>query len=277
MVSEKDFNLSIHEIFDENVYELCTTYPIFEDTRVVFLDLDKLSLLDNEYFRAFKKSPTEFTQLLILCRTIDKNSKFAKELKKEGLLVEIQKLKEEYELKNFILNFLKEHDGFMEPAALKEFIRRENYFEHDAVNLISVTNDLTAMLSLDKNITLNMVTDMVKDMTKENVFSLAKLLERGDVIGLRKELALISPDKAILTLSLLLREYRIAYKASFAPLSDIGVKYSTLRKLPKKHLLYGMDVCTTMIEDIKTGRVADYLALQMAIGQLINNLKGVNA
>lgn len=277
MVSQKDFNLSMHEVFDEDVFTLCNTFPFMEEKRVVFLDLDKLSLLNNEYFAAYKKEPAEFTEVLILLRQVDKTTKLYKELKKEGLLLEVKKIEQEHELKKFIQNYVTREEGSIQMDALREFIIRENYFENDAVNLISITNDLTAMLSVSKNITINLVKDMIKDMATENVFSLAKLIEKKDAMGLKKEVSLISADKAIPTLSLLLREYRIAYKAMYAPLTDIGVKFMTFKNMPKEQLVHGMKVCTSLVEDIKTGKVSETIALQLAIGQLLNYEEGVHA
>lgn len=276
MVSEKDFNLSMHEVFDEEVFALCNTFPIMEEKRVVFVDLDKLSLLNNEYFAAYQKEPAEFTELLILCRQVDKNTKFAKELKKNGLLLEVTKLKEETQLKKFIQSFVKEKGGSIESEVLKELVARVNYFDNDATNLISVTNDLEAMLSINKYISLSMVKDMVKDMATENVFSLAKLIEKGDAKGLKKEISLLSPDKAIPTLSLLLREYRIAYKAKFASYGEIGIKFCTFSKMPVEQLVHGMSVCTSIVEDIKNGKVQENIALQLAVAMLVDG-KGGNA
>ena len=277
MVNNKDFNLSIHEVFDEDVFTLCNTFPFMEEKRVVFLDLDKLSLLNNEYFAAYKEAPSEFTELLILLRQVDKSTKLYKELKKEGILLEVKKIEQEYELKKFVQNYVTREEGSIQSDALREFMTRENYFENDAVNLISIINDLTAMLSVSKNITIDLVKDMIKDMATENVFSLAKRIEKGDAMGLKKELSLISADRAIPTLSLLLREYRIAYKATFAPLTDIGVKFITFRNMSKEQLIHGMKVCTSLVEDIKTGKVSENIALQLAVGQLLNNKKGGNA
>ena len=277
MIAEKDFNLSMHEVFDEDVFTLCNTFPFMEEKRVVFIDLDKLSLLNNELFRAYKKAPSEFTELLVLCREVDKTTKFAKELKKEGLLLEVTKLKEDYELKKFIQYFVTKANGTISSDALKEFMCRENYFENDATNLVSITNDLTALLSVSNEITTSIVKDMVKDMAKENRFALARLIEKKDAKGLKKEISLISPNNAIPTLSLLLREYRIAYKALYAPFSEIGIKFVTFKHMPKDQLIHGMKVCTSLVEDIKNGKVAEAVALQLAVAQLLNYKKGGNA
>lgn len=269
IILNSDFNLSMHEIFDENVFNLCNTYPIMESKRVIFIDLDKLSMLDNECFNTYRKAPTEFTEVLILCRNVDKNTKFAKMLKKEGILLEVNKLKEEAELRTILQKFIKDKNGSIEPAALRELISRENYFDNESINLISISHDIDSLLNISRNITLNMVKENIKDMAVENVFVLAKLIEKGDSIALKKEISLISPDKTIPTLSLLLREYRIAYKATFIPLSDIGIKYCTLNKMSKKQLIHGMRICTSLIEDIKTGRVSEHIALQLAVVQLL--------
>ena len=273
MVSDKDFNLSMYESFDEKVLELCATYPVLEDRRVVYIDLDRLSLLNNEFFNAYRKAPAEFTVLLILCRDVDKNTKFAKELKKEGLLYEINKLTEADELKNTIHKFIREKGGSIEPSALKELIARENYFENDAVNLISISHDIDCLLSVSKNISLDMVREYVKDMAVEHIFSLAKLIEKGDALALKKEISLISHDRAIPMLSLLLREYRISYKLTFSAHQDIGIKYHTFRNLSKKQAVQGMRTCTSIIEDIKTGRIDEKIALQLAVGQLLQQRK----
>lgn len=269
-INYPDFNISIYESFEEAAYDSCTTYPVMEEERVVFIDADKLSALDTSFFKKYLEKPAEFTHLLILARNVDKKLKIYKELSTKKLIKEVNKLENTISLKKEIQGFLEEQHGSITKEALEELIQRENYLDNEAVNLISITNDLLSMLNIDKNISLDMVKEYVRDNAVDNVFALAKLILSKNAAALRKEISLISSDQAIPTLALLLREYRIGYKASFVPLKEIGTRYASFYKMPKEQLLAGIEICTKAMEEIKEGVLDAKVALTVTVGKLLH-------
>ena len=114
-----------------------------------------------------------------------------------------------------------------------------------------------------------MVKTYVRDNAVDNVFTLAKLILSKNAVALRKELSLISSDQAIRTLALLLKEYRIAYKATFASNKEIGVRYINFQKMSKEELLGGIEICTKAMEEIKEGTLDTKVALMVTIGKLL--------
>ena len=269
-INYPDFNISIYESFEEADYDSCTTYPVMEEERVVFIDADKLSALDTSFFKKYLENPPKFTHLLVLARNVDKKLKIYKELSAKKIIKEVNKLENTISLKKEIQGFLEEQHGSITKEALDELIQRENYSDNEAVNLISITNDLLSMLNIDKNISLDMVKEYVRDNAVDNVFALAKLILSKNAAALRKEISLISSDQAIPTLALLLREYRIGYKASFVPLKEIGTRYASFYKMPKEQLLAGIDICTKAMEEIKEGILDAKVALTVTVGKLLH-------
>lgn len=270
-VEMPDMNYASFQKFDEEVVGLLRTFPFLEDRRVVVIDADSLSVINNEHFLNYIKTPEETSDLIIILRDADQRTKLFKELKAGGYITFCDKLKSEDELKKVLLEELSLVGGKIEPEVLNKFIERENYFDelNDDVTLYGVVNDLIGLClsSTDKTISLEQVNSL-RENRKGKIFSLSKLILSKDVIGLRRELNRLS-DEPIAILSLILREYRIAYKANYFDKAEIGTKYVGFSAMSKKELLYGMDVCLGTIRDIKFGKVAAADAMNIAAAKLL--------
>lgn len=272
-VLEPDFNLSAYQKFDAEVYDVCFTYPVVEDKRVVVVDADTFSVINNDAFKKYLDEPSDFCDLVVIIRNADFSSAFAKSLKKN--LTVCDKLKQEGDLKREVLSKVSKAGARISDDALAEFIKRQNYFERSDINLHSVMNDLQTLLDLSREISLDMIKSHVKNHDIGNVFLLSKLLLNGNSKELKRQCALISTsaDEVFRVLGLLQREFRIAYKQKYFAPAQIDAKYFNLKNLSKPTLLKGLGICTDISEQIKDGKIGYSVALDYAIMQLVHLVK----
>lgn len=268
IVSE-DMNLSRHDEFTKETEEECYTQPFLEDKRVVIVETDNISKLNNTSFLHYIDNPSDFTELVILPKEYDGRTKFYQSLKKKGFVKVFDKLEDEQKLIQFIGHELMNNKAAMTKEALGEFLTRENYFENEDVNLYSIVNDLNTLLSLTKQIELSHVRDYVKANEVGNIFVLGKLLLNKDAKALRHETKKLNSESSIGTISLLLREYRIALKAKNFDIKDIGAKFVLFKDMDEDALLRGIEICLDAISQVKDGNLSNTTALDLTVSKLL--------
>lgn len=262
-----DMNRLKAQAFSDEVYDFLTTYPILDDKRVVLLDIDTLSVLDNALFKSYLDKPSAFSDLLIEVRNYDARMKLANELKKQGLVKKCNKLENKEDLEVSILKIIAGLGGRITVDAYNELIQRENYLESD-VNLFNILNDLKGILSISRDITKELVLAYVKDHAVEEPFSISKLLLRKDIAGLRRQINLISSDNAIQIISLLLREYRIAWKVQMG--LPVSARYVSMKSLSHAKVWCGLAICQNAVDSIKKGSLPSDQALQITLLKLLH-------
>ena len=273
---DKQMNLQSFEgRFDQDVFNSCVLYPFLEDKRVVLLEIDSLSALDTPLFEQYLNKPVPSTELIIICKNVDKRVKMYKKLDSLGFLVPCNKLDAET-LRKAVLYELSCKGGNIQELAYAELIKRLNY-ENEDVNMFSIVGYIDNMLAIDKGITLEMVEKYVPKHEEANVFALSKLLLKDTSNELLKEVGMIDPDDSIKTLSLLLRDFRIAYKLKYFDKGMLSAKtggiFTSFSDYSVDVLIKCMQVITDTISDVKTGRTTNNIALKSASIKLFNNLK----
>lgn len=276
-LQNKQMNLQSFEgKFDQNLFNSCILFPFMEDKRVVLLDIDSLSALDTPEFEAYIKKPIPSTELIIICKNVDKRVKMYKKLDSLGFLIPCNKL-DSATLRKTILWELSHKGGNIQELAYAELVKRLNYESEDSVNMFSVVGYIDNMLAIDKNITLEMVEKYVPKFEEANVFALSKLLLKDTASDLLKEVDMVDPEDSIKTLSLLLRDFRIAYKLKYFDKSQLANKsggiFTSFADYSAEVLVNCMQVITDTISDVKTGRTTNNIALKSACIKLFNNLK----
>lgn len=125
---------------------------------------------------------------------------------------------------------------------------------------------------MGSQITLENVKAIIPEHEKDNVFAIAKLIQAGDINALRTQTTLLQGNE-IGTLSALLREYRLAYKASFFPARDVGVGNIVFQGKDRNQLLDGINLITNSIDQIKYGAIPISVALEKVIFILVAQTK----
>lgn len=267
-IQNPEMNLIHSSSMTEDIVGFLNTFPIMDERRLAVLDLDVLSQLDTADFRSYLENPSDSADLFIIVRNFDMRTKFAKELSKKELLHECKKLSDINSVVNYLLPVIKNAGGRITEAAMQEFMARENYLDAD-INLLNVINDLKGLLTIDKDITLSMVKTYIHANEVENCYALAKMIACKDFVGLKKQSELISGDDTIGVLSLLLREYRIAWKLKV--INGFHTKYAVFRNLSLETVYQGMVICQKAIDSIKRGAMPADEVLNITFMQLAGN------
>lgn len=264
--------------FDIDVYNACIQFPFLEDKKVVLLEVESLSALDNHIFMDYLNAPVDTTDLLIIAKNVDKRVKIYKKLSSLDIIVPCNKLDTDT-LKKAILCELQKKGGSIQELALAELLSRLNYENEESVNMLSIVGYLDNMLAVDKGITLEMVKEYIPKYEEANVFGLTKLLSAESSAELLRELEMVDPDESIKTLSLLLRDFRIAYKLKYFDKKDIADKavFSQFSDYSTDFLVESMQTITDTISDVKVGKTTNQQALKLACIKLFNNIKDERA
>ena len=255
--------------FTEEVAVQCNTFPFLSEKRAVLLECDTQKGLDNKDFEAYLQNPSKFCNLFIVLKKADSRTKLIKRLTSAGFFKSCDKFDDVHKVRQVLEYELKRREAVMSEAAMSEFLRRINYLSYEDMTLSYAVNLLDGCVAISKEITPEIVIKMVPEHREPNVFGLINLIKNKEVDKLTEEIALIPEDEAIGKMSLLLRSYRIAFKARFYKLGDIAKNArDEFPQMATEDLVRSMEIITDLIEGIKTGRVEQANALRLCAGKL---------
>lgn len=260
-----EFNFLKSSSYGAEEEEFLSGYPLMDDKRVLLLILKKLDDLKGACYDKWANDD-ETAVVIAKVSEYDARTSFYKECVKKGLIVSCSKK----DLNPSIVALLKKRAGDVVPElVLEAMVKRVGYLENDAVNMYTLVGYLNTLLSLGEDVTIELMESVVPSYFKEDVFSLAKMICSKNVQDLRKQAELLRGDE-IRTLSALLREFRISYKAKYFSLKEIGVSYSSFLKKDKEYLLYGISVIGRVVDGIKNGTIITKGCLMDVFLQLLN-------
>lgn len=274
MVTHAAFNLSmIYGKYTPEVNDLLQTYPVMDDKRVVILVCDTLKDLEGTLFYGYLDAPTVFSELLVIVRNVDSRLKIYKKICVAEVLRECNKFSSPLEFNRAARYELAKLGAEISDEAVSDLCRRIGYFETDDVNFLQVLNALRSLSAVSKNITSDIVKKHVPENKEANLFILAELIRKRDMAAIKKQTVLIAPSDTILVLSILLKEFRIAYKASMYPLQKIGVRRSVFIKIAPEALLSCISLINETIIKIKTGKISNENALAYVCFRIVHELE----
>lgn len=268
-IEEPELNVMLTGTFEQEEAFFAHTYPLVGNRRGIVVEVENLSSLNNSWFTNYLEDVAEFTDVLVIVKKVDQKTNFFKKIL--PYCRECKKLSES-ELKSFIQETVQPY--LFETKALYEFLEREDYLSGD-IDLIGVLHDLDSLKDAAKSnkISLECVKEVIRDRRVSNIFLLIKLLLNQNWGELSRQCSLISADAALPTIALLLYEFRISYKLNIGTAQEIGAKFYSLRNVNVKSLLAGIRICTTAMEDIKTGKLNANIALLLTCEKLLEELK----
>ncbi len=273
-LANPEFNCSIlYGSYDSSVDDLVNTVPFLSDKRVVILTVNTLKELDNELFLHLLNNPLSTTICLIIVRTFDNRLKLAKLLKANGLLYPCDKYNES-ELQSVIVSSCAQQGARITLDAISSLIKRTAYLDFTEITFLDVNDWITKLASVTKEITLSVIEENVPQKEQPNAFLLATLIKDKQYKKLQHEINLFtdtSGDEIINSLSALLWQYRISYKAKMFPLKEIGVRSTILDTLSEQTLVRGIAILNSVIAKIKQGTIPTQIALKYAISFLIED------
>lgn len=267
------------EEWKKEVKEAMLQHSFFAERTTVFLKLEKLGASEGLF--AYLKSPIETCDFYIFATKVDKGTKVFKELKKNHRIVVCDKLKKKEGL-DFIDSFLKGQGLSPMDQSVKEyFLTRVRYETVDECSLYTIQTLLTQMSFVAEGVITKKEVDLfVSPPLEDKVYLLSSYLIKKDGVMLMKSAQdlLLQKESVIAMLSLLLRSYRLAYKASLLDCSvkekeiRIGVpayQYSGLRGTPES-FFQGMKLLQGAVNDIKGG-YSEEIIFFTVLGELLDS------
>lgn len=265
-------NLSIiYGKYDGEVNNQLYSYPFMENRRVVILFCDTLTDLDTPLFYDYLENPPNFSEFLVIVKNVDSRLRIYKKLRSGKMLTECNKFGSQ-QFARAVWYEVSKHGAQISNDALKELYRRTNYSEIDSVNFIEIKSILQSLVSISKNITTDLVKEYVPERKAANIFALAEMIKRRQFPSLKEQISLIPPADSILVLSLMLKEFRISYKASMYSLREIGTTKVLFSNIAPKKLLSCISIINKVLIMVKTGQISNENALAYSTGMLIHEL-----
>lgn len=269
-IENQDVNVKRDDSFTEDVMNFLHASSFFGGKKLVILTVEELkeSCISKLYLD-YLKNISPVNDLLIIARKVDERSTYFKATKNAGIVTKCDKLEDMSKVDKILLREVGRLGANITADAFAEFKRRMSYMDNEDVNLCMMVNALKNLADASKTITPQLVTAIVPECSTENIFALAALIRKGDYKTARKQVnLLIDADKVMGTLAAVLREFRIAYKASMFAFKDIGIRFMAFRNLSQEQTYAGLCICQRGMDDIKAGVMTEDNALVYVVEQL---------
>lgn len=269
--------------WNPQVEDAWRTGSIFGNKCIV-VELDKLEA-DSTMEKSFQNTDAD-NDLIISAKKVQQNTRIYKLLSKIGKQVVCEKLKEA-DLENHILKGLKHLHIKMTGDACRLFIDRSGYYEKEEVTLYTINTYLKQLAFSSEKITVDIVDLIIPKLLEENINKMTVLLfskQKREFLQLVSDL-LENKQEVVGMLGLLLRHYRIAYKALLYKDKNerelqelLGLRnrqmktIQEVRSCSKEQILDGIAILQAAADDIKSGRVQGAVAFTLAAGRLIDSI-----
>lgn len=210
--------------------------------------------------------------LIIVPESFDKNLKIYKVLDRNNCIKACNKLNEQ-EYMVFLEKYINKKNKCIPADVLKTLIKQTSYLDTDDVTLNMVVNDLDNLLSVcGQQISKEEVELYVKKQEVENVFNLINLIKAQDLKSLLAQADIIlSKNISIMrTLGLLMRTYRIMYKAYIlnASKAEINISYVPASFKNKETIISGIKIILDTKNGIKAGTLTEHQAFKICLMKL---------
>lgn len=250
--------------------------------KTIWLELEQLDA-DKEFEKEISKSDEWLNDLIVTVPAPHTKLKVYKKLIRYGEHFTFDKL-EGKELRSYVLRGLKQLNASMTEEAYAMFIKRSGYHEKAEITLYTISIQLKQLAYADSNITVNTIEAIIPKFLDEDMMKLSSLLFGRDGKGFMDLVMdlLASKHEPISMLGLLLRSFRIAYKANlFRDKRDEELcrllnlsswqmsAFNEVRNLSEQQILECIHILEEAATDIKSGKKAGPVAFQIAMGKLV--------
>ncbi len=285
MVPEGDqMNFTLYEnakIDYQELAENASTFPFFNDKRVIILDRTGVMKNGKDDFLNILKNLPETTCVIICEPETDKRSKIYKWIKKEQCVREfLKKNQTEAVLMRWLASLLAKENKKIRQADARFFLERTGndmyQISNEAGKLISYTGER-------EEITTEDIRNIVSGEVQNKIFELIAAIAEGN----KKKATACYHDLLILReapmriLFLIARQYRILLvirsmredhksdeqiaQAAGIPRFSVGRNAAQANHYPLRDLEYALAECVKVEEEIKTGRLQDKMGIELLI------------
>ena len=270
-LQEQSDGLNFHSETDcAMALTIARTRPCFANKQVVLLKVPDLKC---DALLSYAKKPCVFTDMYIIPENVDKRTVIYKSLSNMGLIKEYGKLSQS-QFKQFVLEKLLNAGKRISEEVYGYFVCRCGYFEAKSVTLFSIEKSVEQLCFVcEDDISKAAVDAFVEEGDTQKIFVITKdlLLKDRRKLLIHTNMLMRNGENGIAMLSLLLRNFRLAYKASlFAdkPIKEIskmlGVpsyQFQEYLKFSPEQIEKVLDIFSEGIFNIKTGKMAAEIAV----------------
>lgn len=267
-VETPEFNLMETDEFSEEVSIFLCQYPMLGNEKVLIFRAKALK--DCSELLDFISKKGKKSKVYLFVKEVDKRTKHFKNFDKNEIKV-FDKVSQDI-LQKTITQYIGKRGCEITPDAYHQYLTLINYYA-DETNLYDVLHSLDRLCSA-KVITADVVQKMVMNRETEDVFSLIRLImeQRYDAMYHQADLILQSQQNNIIgVLSLLLRNYRLAYKMHVCncSLKALGAGYQTyIPDMSADACNESMNILDDAVNKIKRGFYRPEIALKLCLAKL---------
>lgn len=269
-IDNPEMNLYVTDAFDQEAFGFAYQVPFLADKRVIIVELETCS--ESGLLTEYLQDPAPDTELHVFVKQMDLKSALAKTFPGNDIC-EINKYSPQG-LADSIFSYVKDFKRTITKEACVELIERIQYRDEDK-SFFDVKNALNKLCAAsDSFIEKKLVEKMIPRSEKENVFGLMQMILNQQTERLYREAELILGSResnAIQVLNLLLRNYRIAMKASMlgkGAEKEIGVHPKAVIHMDRALSMRSMDCIQEIILGMKTGRYKEKEGLILCLSKL---------
>ncbi len=248
----------------------------------IWLELEQLEA-NKDFEKDLSKSDEWLNDFIVTVPAPHTKLKVYKKLIRCGEHYTFNKL-EGKDLKTYVLRGLKLLNASMTEDAYQLFVNRSCYHEKAEITLYTISIQLKQLAYAEPNITVNTVDAIIPKFLDEDMMKLSSLLFCRDKKGFMDLVVdlILTKHEPISMLGLLLRSFRIAYKANlFRDRKDDELcrllnisswqmsTFKEVRSLSDQQILECIHTLEDAATDIKSGRKAGPVAFQIAMGKLV--------
>lgn len=275
-----EISCHIFEELSDEIWQIARQYPVFSDKNYILVSVEKLDET-NEFIR-YLDHPCPMTDIVLFVEKVDKRTKLYKKMKDMDILHECNKL-DQKAFSDFVVRLIAKNNLRITRSDYEYFVEKSGYFCDENINLFSIENAVL-QICMSGKIDRHSIDCFCPDSNTTKVFALSNVLFRRDGAAVFKtaKLLLSNKENPIAMMSLLLRQFRLAYKASlYSDVSSgqlekmLGVskyQFQDALKYPAVTVKKAMDILHNGIHDIKSGSADAEQAFLFTLSRLIQCL-----
>lgn len=283
---EKYGEMNFHKFdgFCEEAITMARQVSFFSNQQVIVVYTEGL---DYEPFWRYMKKPTASTIFFVVTEKMDKRTKIFKTLKENGVLMECSKLGQA-EFKKYVISYLGKRNKRIAEDVYGFLVHYSGYFEDEAVTMYSIDFALKQICMQEKReVEKEDITTFFEEGETAKVFGITNALIQGEEKELFELLGKLikQGENSIGIMSLLQRNFRLAYKASLFSKKGID-EISKMLGVPsyqfKDYLKYSpkqvdmvLKYLSSGIQAIKDGRADTQISLIITMEKCKECLKAV--
>ncbi|KNF09369.1 DNA polymerase III, subunit delta [Gottschalkia purinilytica] len=294
-------------ISSDMIINACETLPFMADKKIVVVeDLSSFksgnkegNFSGEEDLIKYIPKISDFCCLVFIIKEdkVDSRKKIVKSIKKEGLIVQLDKLKDE-ELNKWVIDIFKKNNKKLVRNVLIHFIQCSSYFDTNTnKTLYDLENEIFKICNYmgeREEVTKEDIDKMITKSLQNNIFKLVDFIgQRNSSNALSVFNEMIMEDEPLqVILHMVIRQFRLLLMTKLLNekgysqgniAQKIGIHTFVVQKLTSQCRNFNSDeltnilkACMELDQNIKTGKVDGKIGIEILIVEISNKIKKIN-